>query len=215
MVILNETKSWTSLRSQLISLESQTEVFFLDFVSVPFDSQVDFKERIEDLFNKREASILALSRLLDPDYGGDTIKQHYVQRHKEILEKHKKEFQKMNKKKELEQSYSESELIKKNIKKHKNTINESESDYFLQESSRLDNSHNMTDQILSQAYAIRDDFEQQKYILESMNHRISKAISHVPGINLLISRINTKKKRNNLILSLVISICIITTYFIM
>ncbi|CCJ28551.1 unnamed protein product [Pneumocystis jirovecii] len=201
----NEIKSWTSLRSHLISLESQTEN----------SKTLDFKERIEDLFNKREASISSLSRLLNPDYGGDTIKLHHVQRHKEILQKHMKEFQKMNKKKEIECSYSELKLTKNNTKKHGNTIEDSESDYFLRESSRLDNSHNMADQILLQASATRDDFQQQKYILDNMNQRLSRTISHIPGINLLISKINTKRKRNNLILSFVISTCIIITYFIM
>ncbi|KAG5518430.1 hypothetical protein PMAC_002825 [Pneumocystis sp. 'macacae'] len=211
----DEIKSWTSLRSHLISLESQTESLFLEFITSSDSKILSFKERIEDIFNKREASISSLSRRLSPDYGGDTIKQHHVQRHKEILQKHKKEFQKMSKKKEIEHSYSEPGLIKSNIRKYGNTIEDFESDYFLQESSRLDNSHNMTDQILLQAYTTRDDFQQQKYMLDNMNQRMSKIIDRIPGINLLISKINTKKKRNNLILSFVISVCIITTYFIM
>lgn len=207
----NSVKSWTALRSELISLESQTETLFLEFVSdsTCFDT-LEFKKRAEDLFHKRDAAITALSSLFNPDYGGDTIKQYHVQRHKEILEKHQREFEHMNKKRHLH----EFEHVNHHTKNQSATQN-SETDYFLQESNVIDHSHNMTDQIISQAYAIREDFHQQNYMLNNMNQRISQTISYIPGINLIISKINTRRKKNNLILSFIISICIIMTYFMM
>lgn len=103
----DQAKSWSSLRLQLISLESQTESLLLELVT----SSDTLKERAQDLFNKvdllinmalslmgkqRSGMIHSLSCLLDPDYGGDTVKQYHVERHIEVLEKHKKEYEKMN-----------------------------------------------------------------------------------------------------------------------
>ncbi|QSL66274.1 hypothetical protein MERGE_000652 [Pneumocystis wakefieldiae] len=102
-----------------------------------------------------------------------------------------------------------------NTQKHENGLESNESDYFLEESNRIDNSHNMTDQILLQAYSTRDDFYQQKDMLYDMNQKISKASNFLSGVKYFISKISTKRKKNNLILSFVISICIIMIYFMM
>ncbi|KAG4303118.1 hypothetical protein PCANB_000541 [Pneumocystis canis] len=180
----NEANSWSFLRAQLISLESQTENLLLEFTSLSYPKISDFKESIDDLFNKRDVNICSLSRLLNPDYEGNITKQYHVQRHKEILQKHRKEFEKMIKKKEKNWEHYRIDSAKSNINKHKGFSEDSESNYFLQESTRLDNSHNITDQILLQAYATRDDFQQQKYLLDNMNHKIAKAISKL-NINLV------------------------------
>ncbi|EMR09494.1 hypothetical protein PNEG_02083 [Pneumocystis murina B123] len=212
--MLNETKSWSTLRLQLISLESQTESLLLELVT----SSETLEEHAQDLFNKRNVIINSLSSLLDPDYGGDTIKRYHVERHIEILEKHKEEYEKMNVSLEIDYYFfhsfrkRENQIIKKLIIL-KIILKNNESDYFLEESNRIDNSHNMTDEILLQAYTTRDDFYHQKDMLHDMNQRMLRATNFISGIKYFISKINTKRKKNNLILSFVISACIIMTYF--
>ncbi|KTW26962.1 hypothetical protein T552_02453 [Pneumocystis carinii B80] len=203
----DEAKSWSTLRLQLISLESQTETLLLELVTSPETHE----EQAQELFNKRNVIINSLSGLLDPDYGGDTVKQYHVERHIEILEKHKKEYEKMNKKRKVGYKGTNEGYHKK----HENGIENNETNYFIEESNRIDNSHNMADQILLQAYTTRDDFYQQKDMLHDMNQKMSRATNLISGIKYLISRVNTKRKRNNLILSFIISACIIMTYFMM
>ena len=79
----------------------------------------------------------------------------------------------------------------------------------LQERGRIDNSHNMMDSVLSQAYAVNENFVMQGETLASINRRIVGAASQVPGINGLISRIGAKRRRDGIILGLFIAFCVL------
>ena len=84
----------------------------------------------------------------------------------------------------------------------------------LDERSRIDNSHNMTDTVLTQAYAINEQFGIQRETLTSINRRIVGAASQVPGINSLIGRIGNKKRRDGIIMGSFIAFCfLIFMYF--
>jgi len=83
----------------------------------------------------------------------------------------------------------------------------------LDERRRLDNSHNMTDSVLSQAYAINESFGLQRETLTSINRRIVGAASQVPGINSLIGRIGTKKRRDGIILGSFIAFCFLVFFW--
>lgn len=82
-----------------------------------------------------------------------------------------------------------------------------EEEYMLNERRQIDNSHNMADSVLSQAYAINENFGAQRETLASINRRVVGAASQVPGINSLIGRIGAKKRRDGIILGAFIAIC--------
>jgi len=77
----------------------------------------------------------------------------------------------------------------------------------LDERQHIDNSHTMVDNVLSQAYAVNDNFRIQRETLASINRRIVGAASQVPGINGLIGRIGAKKRRDGIILGSFIAFC--------
>lgn len=83
----------------------------------------------------------------------------------------------------------------------------------LDERRRLDNSHNMADSVLSQAYAINENFAHQRAMLGNINRRVMHAASQIPGINTIISKINTRKKRDSIILALLITICLMMVLY--
>lgn len=82
-----------------------------------------------------------------------------------------------------------------------------EAEYMLDERSRIDNSHNIADSVLSQAYAVNDNFRIQRESLASVQRRIVGAASQVPGMNSLIGRIGAKKRRDGIILGAFIAFC--------
>ncbi|KAK1545218.1 vesicle transport V-SNARE protein [Colletotrichum paranaense] len=88
-----------------------------------------------------------------------------------------------------------------------NNPENAEAEYMLAERSRIDNSHNMADSVLSQAYAVQDSFNIQRETLASINRRITMAASQVPGLNSLISRISAKKRRDGIIMGAFIAFC--------
>lgn len=87
-------------------------------------------------------------------------------------------------------------------------------DYTLtQERSRIDESHGMMDELLERAYITRDSFLSQRASLMQVQQRLGNAASKIPGLNLLIKKIDTRKKRDAVILASLISFCILVLFF--
>ena len=85
----------------------------------------------------------------------------------------------------------------------------------LDERRRIDRSHDVTDGVLSQAYAINEQFGVQSETLASVNRRIVSAASQVPGINTLIGKIGAKKRRDGIILGSFIAFCFLMLLYFM
>jgi golgi SNAP receptor complex member 1 len=90
---------------------------------------------------------------------------------------------------------------------------QAEADYMLDERARLDRSHDATDSVLSQAYAVQEGFALQRETLANINRRITMAASQVPGINTLINRISAKKRRDGIIMGSFIAFCFLMFWF--
>jgi golgi SNAP receptor complex member 1 len=89
-----------------------------------------------------------------------------------------------------------------------------EEEYMLDERRRIENSHGMVDSVLSQAYAVNENFSAQRETLASINRRVVGTASQVPGINSLIGRIGAKKRRDGIILAAFIAWCfLLLLYF--
>lgn len=82
-----------------------------------------------------------------------------------------------------------------------------EADYMLEERGRLDSSHNVIDSVLSQAYAVNENFGVQRETLANINRRIVGAASQIPGVNALMGKIGAKRRRDGIILGVFIGIC--------
>lgn len=85
----------------------------------------------------------------------------------------------------------------------------------LDERARIDRSHGVADSVLSQAYAVNEQFGIQRETLGNINRRIVGAASQVPGINTLIGRIGAKKRRDGLILGGFIAFCMLMLLYFM
>ncbi len=85
----------------------------------------------------------------------------------------------------------------------------------LDERRRIDNSNSVADGVLSQAYAINEQFGVQRETIASVNRRIVGAASQVPGINSLIGRIGAKKRRDGIMLGSFIAFCFLMLLYFM
>ena len=83
----------------------------------------------------------------------------------------------------------------------------------LDERSRLDNSNSIADGVLSQAYAVNENFGLQRETLTSINRKIVGAAGQVPGMNALIARIGSKKRRDGIILGSFIAFCFLVVFY--
>ncbi|KAM5360605.1 hypothetical protein ACJZ2D_013628 [Fusarium nematophilum] len=204
----------------------------------PTDEEITTEKKLEELLEKaclythpwlplgrqltplkRETVITQLTRLLDSEAAltSSALKQNNLSLLREKLSGHKRDLQRLRS--TLQQARDRANLltnVRSDIDEYRqNNPEAAEADYMLEERSRIDNSHNMADSVLSQAYAVNDSFHLQRETLASINRRITHAASQVPGINTLIGRISAKKRRDGIIMGAFIAFCFILFFWLM
>ncbi|KAJ5527585.1 hypothetical protein N7504_008521 [Penicillium tannophilum] len=214
------SSGWSQLRQQARSLETQTENLFhtyAQFASLtkpppePTEEELRIESQLKDLLERRDALIAQLSRLLDSEatLTSSALKQSNLSRHREVLQDHRRELQRLNS--AIAEARDRANLLS-NVRSDIDAYRASnpsaaEAEYMLEERGRVENSHNMMDGVLSQAYAINENFGVQRETLASINRRIVGAASQVPGMNYLMTKIGTKKRRDAIILGCFIGFC--------
>ncbi|CAM1506763.1 Fc.00g064040.m01.CDS01 [Cosmosporella sp. VM-42] len=219
---------WAQLRQQARTLETQTENLFHTYSQFstasnispkPTQEERDTEKKLEDLLEKRETTITQLSRLLDSEAAITTsaLKQNNLSLLREKLSSHKRDLNRLRS--TVQQARDRANLltnVRSDIDEYRaNNPEAAEAEYMLQERNRIDNSNNMADSILSQAYAVNDGFAIQRETLASINRRITMAASHVPGLNSLIGRISTRKRRDGFIMGGFIAFCFILFFWLL
>ncbi|CEI64772.1 hypothetical protein FVEN_g3276 [Fusarium venenatum] len=217
--------SWTSLMQQARNLEKQTENLFHTYSRFaaapnippkPTEKERETETKLEELLEKREDVISKLVRLLDSEAAltSSAIKQKNLNTFQRKLADHKKNL--IHLRSNLQEARNRANLlsnVQSDIDQYRqNNPEAAEADYMLQERNRIDNSNNMADNVLSQAYAVNDSFNLQRETLASINRRITHAASQVPGINTLIGRISAKKRRDGIIMGSFVAFCFIVFF---
>ncbi|KAK3698479.1 protein transport protein gos1 [Vermiconidia calcicola] len=190
--------SWAQLRQQARAQETQTESLFhtysqyaaqSDLPPKPSDDEQRTEEQLNDILEKRSTLLTQLSRLLDSEPQPSALKSTNLSRHREILTQHRTELSRL--KSSISHARDRANLlstVRSDIASYRNTET-AEADYMLDERARLDRSHNVADSVLSQAYAVNENFGLQRESLTSIQRRITGAAAQVPGINGLMQRI--------------------------
>ncbi|CDH56190.1 golgi snap receptor complex member 1 [Lichtheimia corymbifera JMRC:FSU:9682] len=226
----NASLSWDQLRRQARQVENEIELKLAtlsklgasvssppshttspDSIAMNSMGKPSQELETEELLRKLQSIITSMGQVLDRPSATPTNPSmiHMLERHKDILLDYNKEFRRV--KSNIKAAQDRANLMNQVQDEIRifNTANESGSDYYLSERNRIEGSHRMTDMILEQAYATRQDIAHQGRMLRNINSRVGGVIGRIPGINNLISRINTRRKRDTLIMAGVISTCII------
>lgn len=88
-----------------------------------------------------------------------------------------------------------------------------ESEYMLQERGRIDRSNAQADSVLSQAYAVSEGMGAQREQLERVRRRALQVAGMVPGVNGLIGRIASKRRRDGVILGSFVAFCFLCVWW--
>ncbi|PFH56108.1 hypothetical protein XA68_17060 [Ophiocordyceps unilateralis] len=211
--------SWAQLRQQARTLETQTESLFHTYAQFssaanvppkPTDEEHQTESDIEELLDK-------LARLLDSEAAltSSALKQNNLSLLREKLAAHRRDLARLRG--SLQQARDRANLltnVRSDIDQYRaNNPEAAEAEYMLNERARVDNSHDMADSVLSQAYAVNDSFILQRETLASINRRITLAASQVPGINNLMGRISAKKRRDGIIMGCFIATCFVVFWW--
>ncbi|KAL1836865.1 hypothetical protein VTJ49DRAFT_4545 [Mycothermus thermophilus] len=219
------SQGWAQLRQQARSLESQTAI-----PPKPTEDEKKAEARVQELLDKRETVIAQLGRLLDSEatFTSSALKQNNLALLRDKLADHRRDLGRLRT--NIREARDRANLLgsvrddisayhraNSNSPNSNNNLTgeAAEADYMLGERARLDRSHDVADSVLSQAYAVRDSFTRQGEVLASINRRITRAAGQVPGINALIGRISSKKRRDGIIMGGFIAFCFLMFWFFM
>lgn len=159
--------------------------------------------------------------------GAEASVLRHAERHAELLSDHKRTYKRL--KITLSQERSRQTLlssVRQDIQTHRagsvgttttsaGAVGAAESDrYYEDESARVRQSHSLVDTLLANAYEARAEMMRQQHSLKDVQRRMLQVASRVPGINTLIAKINTRQKRNSLVLAAVIVSCVLFIYFV-
>ncbi|KIJ54343.1 hypothetical protein M422DRAFT_153822 [Sphaerobolus stellatus SS14] len=166
----------------------------------------DLEAEVEDLLEKLNEINDGMAALLnDSDTPPSQGMQHTIQRHREVLRDNTRDFERT--KKNVRAALDRANLIT-NVRNDIDAYHRSSAaDALLAERGRIDNSHRMTDDILDQAYATRDEFSRQRSAISSINARMGSVINTLPGIDSVISMIKSRRRRDTIILGCVVGLC--------
>ncbi|KKZ65639.1 hypothetical protein EMCG_08547 [[Emmonsia] crescens] len=220
---------WAQLRQQARSLETQTETLFHTYAqyaslsqlpTTPSEDEMKAEAQIHEILERREALISQLARLLDSESAltSSALKQNNLSRHREILRDHRHELKRLNS--AITETRDRANLlsnVRSDINAYRSSSNQNsnnaEAEYMLQERGHIESSHNMMDSVLSQAYAVNENFGLQRESLARINRRIVGAANYVPGMNSLIHKIGAKRRRDGIILGAFIGVCFLLVFF--
>jgi golgi SNAP receptor complex member 1 len=185
----------------------------------PTPEEQETEQKLVEIMEKREGVIGQLARLLDSEatLTSSALKQNNLALLREKLAGHRQDLMRLRS--NLTEARNRANLlsnVQSDIDAYRSSNPEAaEAEYMLEERNRIDNSHNMVDSVLSQAYATNDSFAQQRETLASINRRINLAASQVPGLNTLIGKISARKRRDGIIMGSFIAFCFLMFWWFM
>ncbi|KAH3901611.1 Gos1p SCDLUD_001376 [Saccharomycodes ludwigii] len=214
--------SFATVRSQIISLESNSQELLTKYSSyaqatssTKSTSESKLDEQIESNFNDRSKIIENLTRLVD----NTSSKLAQLQHHRENLAESQKQFfalrsciqQERNKLNLLANIKKDILQDQENAQSQNNNTNED--DYINEESRKIEQTHGVVDNLIQQAWETREQFMTQRRVLQNAQTKMFGVLGRIPGVNTLIGKINTRRKKNAIILASLITFCILLLFF--
>ncbi|KAJ3721810.1 snare region anchored in the vesicle membrane C-terminus-domain-containing protein [Lentinula raphanica] len=164
----------------------------------------DLEMEAEELLEKLEETNEQLAAL-DPELLSSSMLRA-IQRHRELFQDNSRELKRT--KASVQQALDQANLLS-GVRNDIDAYKSSAADSLLAERGRIDSSHRMTDDLLDQAYETRADLARQRSSLSGINTRMNNVLNTMPGINNLVSMIKSRRRRDSIILGVVIGVCVI------
>ncbi|MCP8717334.1 MAG: hypothetical protein M5E90_07925 [Asgard group archaeon] len=219
------SQTFTQARSQALSLEKQTEQLLSKYSQFQTQHNLDSTpdeeliiQQIKDLLNRRDEVISKMNRISTMQTSNlSTSKLQQFTRHQEKLNDDKISFNNITNR--IIEERNKNNLLFNvqndiNVHKQRENTNINGNDYILEELERINNVGNIADRLLQGAFNTRDELLNQRQYLNNAQSQILSSLQNIPGLNVLISKINSRRKRDTLILAFVIAICILILFFV-
>jgi len=166
----------------------------------------DMELELDDLLEKLEETNEQLSALSAQPETLSASMLRTIQNHAEVFQDNARELKRT--KASVKNALDHANLLS-GVRNDIDAYKSSAADSLLAERGRIDSSHSMTDAMLDQAYETRAEFGRQRTALDGINSRMKTVLNTMPGINNLVSMIKSRRRRDTIIMGVVIGVCII------
>ncbi|BFZ04683.1 hypothetical protein BsWGS_07723 [Bradybaena similaris] len=225
---------WEDLRRQARQLENEIDLKLVSFskLGTTYSSHRNYESDSAPLLNKANSEhmfdtmAMEISQLLSKltevndrmvEYTQNISNSspsaallHTLQRHRDILQDYSHEFQKITANiAALREREDLLGSVRRDINSYKNSGLNRRSDLYLKENEHIRNSERLVDEQINIAIATKENLQSQGRLLTSITHKINTFTNRFPVINSLVQRINFRRRRDSIIISLVIAVCII------
>lgn len=207
------TSNYNVTRSQIIQLENTTKKKLATYSSKyaqyvtkkPNFKEIELDKSIETLIKERGQLLDSITKSIDED--DDELRSKYL-KHKSELNKDQKELNNLRSCINQERNHLNLLItVKKDILAENNNFSSTE-EYMNDESMRIDKQTSVMDKLIQDALNSRNQImEQSNEILFNSNSRVNHLLQRVPGISTLLTKINTRRKKNMVIMSCLIGVC--------
>lgn len=210
--------SWEELRKQARLLENDIDVKLVAFSklgvssntsglsmeSVPLINSDDMFDtmsmELQQLLNKLSAINDKMADIAPT--GAGTM--HTIKRHREILMDYQQEFSKTSARVSARR---EREELLRGGSPTPPAAGLSRRDQYAKEANHLHSSHILVDEQINIAMEARDHLTTQRQTFKRMQTRFNDIANRFPMLNSLMYRINARKRRDSLIIGLVVAVC--------
>lgn len=203
------------------ALETECDSYFAALAECErtLQNSVEPETRAAENLKQRAALVKELYTLAYADGASPTYGQQ-TQRHQILLETHRDTLKRLRQ--AVEQARSRHALlsnVRSDIDAHRQSTTGLEQDadadrYYASELNRINNQNAVADALLTTANEARAEIFRQEQVLSGVNRRIAKVWSQVPSINAVLSKINTRQRRNSVILAIVIVLSVLFVLFV-
>ncbi|CAH2093722.1 unnamed protein product [Euphydryas editha] len=211
--------TWEDVRKQARLLENDIDVKLVGFSKLGMSSASSGlnSENVplinsEDMFDTMSMEIQQLlnklsainDRMADLAPSGSAT-LHTIKRHREILMDYQQEFQKTSAR--VSARREREELLRGSSPPPSTTAGLSRRDQYSKEANHLHSSHILVDEQINIAMEAREHLTSQRQTFKRMQTRFNDITNRFPMLNSLIYRINARKRRDSLIIGLVVAVC--------
>lgn len=220
---------WEDLRRQACQLENEIDHKLVSFSKLGTNysnytalgsnaasSKVSTSHLVDNMSADIQQLLISLSKINDrmSEYLNSDGKRlqtpmvlHTLQRHHEILKDYYHEYEKT--KSNISAFKEREDLLGSIDNSIRYSNNGSHTDLYLKEQEHLLSSERLIDDQISLATATKGNLQSQKGILYGVTENMNSLANRFPIINSLMQRINLRKRRDTIIIALVISVCLI------
>ena len=217
--------SWAQVRTSARQLETQTETLLpqygqlatlTDIPTTPTDDETSVEQQLSEVLDRRTTIIRQLEDHKNASDASEKQKRNgYYKLHEQKLKDNRTRFS--NHQRQIKEKRQHAQLMKG---VHRDAVNyrasdpaSAEAEYMLQERGRVDRSNEEADSLLARAYAVNENMGLQRENLERIRRKALDVAGMVPGVNGLIGRIASKRRKDGVILGSFIAFCCLVVFF--